>query len=162
MPNWCEGVLKIRGKDEDIRRFLKRGIEPQAKLNCNREEPYIYPKPEIEEDKYSLWIKSNSFGFYIKNTRRHFIEDEDILYENFSEEGEEKIVCVNFQAAWGIDTYALADISGEYNIDFKIYAFERGMCFNQDIEIIKGKVIKDDEIKFDDYVWECINPTMGG
>ena len=27
---------------------------------------------------------------------------------------------------------------------------------------IKGKVIKNNEIKFDDYTWECTNPEIGG
>ena len=46
--------------------------------------------------------------------------------------------------------------------DIKIYAFEAGMEFNQDIEIIKGKIIKDKEIKFENYQWECIEPNIGG
>ena len=69
---------------------------------------------------------------------------------------------MDFQSAWGIDTDSLREISKKYNIDFKIYAFECGMEFNQDIEIIKGKTIKDDEIKFNDYLWECICPDKGG
>ncbi|MBB5146203.1 hypothetical protein HNQ35_001404 [Cerasibacillus quisquiliarum] len=36
------------------------------------------------------------------------------------------------------------------------------MEFNQDIEINKGEIIKDEEIKFDDYEWECIYPNLGG
>ena len=34
--------------------------------------------------------------------------------------------------------------------------------FNIDFEVHKGKVIKNNEIKFDDYVWECTNPEIGG
>lgn len=53
-------------------------------------------------------------------------------------------------------------ISKKYNIDLKIYAFERGMEFNLDIEVSKGKVIKSEVIKFDNYMWDCIDPLSGG
>ncbi|MGR5995465.1 hypothetical protein ACT7C9_25025 [Bacillus cereus] len=56
----------------------------------------------------------------------------------------------------------LATLSKEYNVDIKIYAFEKGMEFNQDVEIHKGEIIKNVEIEFDNYMWECINPNMGG
>ncbi len=36
------------------------------------------------------------------------------------------------------------------------------MEFNQDVEIYKGEIIKNVEIEFDDYMWECITPNMGG
>lgn len=61
-----------------------------------------------------------------------------------------------FRASISINKYCW------YDIDIKIYAFEAGMEFNQDIEIIKGKIIKDDEIKFENYQWECIEPNLGG
>lgn len=44
----------------------------------------------------------------------------------------------------------------------RIHAFECGMCFNQIIEIIDGEITKDEEIKFDDYNWDCICPNVGG
>jgi len=32
MPNWCEGELKIRGKKNDIIRFIEEGIQPTTPL----------------------------------------------------------------------------------------------------------------------------------
>lgn len=72
------------------------------------------------------------------------------------------IVLEDFRAAWGIDANVLACISSEFNIDFKILGFESGMEFNQDVEIIKGEIVKDENIKFNDYKWECIRPHIGG
>ena len=71
-------------------------------------------------------------------------------------------MCFDFESAWNIDTDCLRIISKLYDIDFKIYAFEGGMQFNKDIEIIKGKIIKDEEIRFNNYIWECIDPELGG
>lgn len=50
----------------------------------------------------------------------------------------------------------------KYGVDMRIHAFERGMQFNQIIEIIDGKITKNEEITFDDYYWDCICPTVGG
>jgi len=33
MPNWCEGELKIRGKKNDIIRFMEEGIQPMTPLS---------------------------------------------------------------------------------------------------------------------------------
>ena len=56
----------------------------------------------------------------------------------------------------------MLEICKQYNVDMKIYAFECGMCFNQDIEIVDEKIVRNERIKFKDYEWECINPILGG
>ena len=54
----------------------------------------------------------------------------------------------------------LAAISKQYDVAFKIYAFERGMEFNIDLEINKGEVIKEEYIEYDNYIWECIGALL--
>lgn len=162
MPNWCEGKLKIRGKKEDILKFIKEGT--QFVKYSIRENELIEPKIEIGDE---LEFKNIDFEkcintLYIKGTTRHFLKPDTYNMIRETDIENEIIVVLDFKAAWGIDSGALRTISKRYNIDFKICAFERGMEFNQDIEITKGQIIKDDEIKFDDYVWECIDPTLGG
>ena len=44
----------------------------------------------------------------------------------------------------------------------KIYGFEKGMHFNRNVEIVNAEIIKDEEINFDDYEWECICQNIGG
>ena len=164
MPNWCKGNLKIRGKKENIIKFLTEGT---SLLDGFWEPKEIKPEIEVNDcDEIEIKnidkVKGIDF-LYIKGTRRHFIDPiENEIYIHNTDEKEAVICLENFEAAWGIDTEALRVISKRYSIDFKIYAFESGMEFNQDIEIIKGKIAKDEEIKFKDYVWECIEPNIGG
>lgn len=165
MPNWCKGNLKIRGKKENIIKFLKEGT---CLLEGFWETKEITPEIEIN-DYNEIQIENidkekNRDCLYIKGTRRYFIDPiENYIYIHEDEENKESIICLeNFKATWGIDADSLRVISARYNIDFKIYGFEAGMEFNQDIEIIKGQIIKDDEIKFNDYAWECIEPNLGG
>lgn len=164
MPNWCKGNLKIRGKKENIIKFLTEGtslLDGFWKLKEIKPEIEVNDCDEIEIKNIDK-VKGIDF-LYIKGTRRHFIDPiENEIYIHNTDEKEAVICLENFKAAWGIDTEALRVISKRYSIDFKIYAFESGMEFNQDIEIIKGKIVKDEEIKFKDYVWECIEPNIGG
>lgn len=162
MPNWCKGNLKIRGKKENILNFFKEGtsllegfwepkeIKPEVKIN-------MYDEIEIQN------INDDRDCLYIKDTRRHFIDPiENEIFIDCADE-EESVICLeNFKAAWRIDADPLRKISAKFNIDIKIYGFESGMQFNQDIEIIKGQIIKDDVIEFDNYTWECVNPSLGG
>lgn len=138
--------------------MLLEGFWEPKEIKPDIEEIYDYDEIEIKN-----FDKERRDCLYIKETRRHFIdpvENEIYIYDT---DKEEQIICLkNFKAAWGIDTDALRTISKRYNIDIKIYGFECGMEFNQDIEIIKGKIIKDEEIKFENYQWECINPDLGG
>lgn len=151
MPNWCEGTLKIRGKQKDVKRFVLEGLRP-VDFFGNEKEP-------LNLDKYNNVYSNDSC--YIEGTCRGFVEDLDVY---FDDEEDENIICKALEAkfAWGIEVETLVETSKKYGVDFKIYAFERGMEFNQDIEIIAGEIVKDEEIKFNDYTWECICPNIGG
>lgn len=144
MPNWCVGTLKVRGEKENIKRFLTGGLDAD-KLN------------NVEEDEYCLAVTSKG-SFHIRGTHRNFIQSDSIEWDF-----DRGILAIeDFEAAWGIDVEPLAKISLEYGVDFKIYAYEKGMQFNHDIEIHKGVIIKNDQITFDNYDWECPEPRRGG
>jgi hypothetical protein len=160
MPNWCEGVLRIRGKQKDIINLVEsRFVLPNYKENITESIKYV------DDGKY-MTITDQRFietELWVKNSRRMFIE---LLWEfEFLDNHDmEEIITVtcNCRQAWGMDSQFLAELSNEYKVDFRIYAFEKGSEFNQDIEVINGEVTKDDTIKFKDYQWECIDPTIGG
>lgn len=80
----------------------------------------------------------------------------------YGDEDRKQIALFDFVQAWHIKVEELVNTSKKYNIDFKIYGFERFGEFNQDVEIINGVVIKDEIIKFNNYRWECTNPNLGG
>lgn len=150
MPNWCEGTLKVRGSKEDIINFLKNGIKPMGHFSDSEE-------AEIKEEEYFMIVRTGKSGFYLNDSRRGFIEEDEICFDY-----EQDVLALDYKQAWGIDADELANISKSYNVDFKIYAYERGMEFNQNIEIHKGEIVKNEEIKFQDYTWECTNPNIGG
>lgn len=171
MPNWAEGTMKIRGTKENIMKFFENGLEAvDTGGGIAMVLAQLYGKDVKQESKkidfkIDEWktIISAPEGLHIKGTRRARI-DGSISFDHDDIQVDETLMVVidDFKQAWGVDSESFAKISAEYDIDIRIYVFERGMEFNQEIEIHKGKIVKDREIKFDDYEWECLMPHMGG
>lgn len=161
MPNWCVGTLKVRGDKENIKNFLLGALAPLNSTSAIASLLGGKEVPEhtviVEEDDWEMTLKTEE-GFHVKGSRRNFIESKEISW--YLEDN--VLIIYDYRAAWGIDTPALIKLSSEYGVDLKIYAFERGMEFNLDIEIHKGEIVKNNEIKFNDYKWECICPELGG
>ena len=148
MPNWAEGSIKLRGRSENIASALK-----QMLLNDT----------VTLEDKWDgTLLKFNNTApyFYINETRRAFIEKEQIevwLEEEF---------CIfeldNFKQAWRAIPENYQEISSKFDVDIKIFTFECGMEFTQEIEISKGKIIKNVCYEYVDYQWEVPFSNLGG
>lgn len=156
MPNWCKGTLKVRGKTKDLKKFILEGLKP-----VNGFGQMLNPLNFCVDEEGYFEISSEN-TVYIENTRRGFVDDLDVYL--YSDDEDVDIICLDSRFAWGITATELQETYIKYHVDMKIYAFERGMEFNQDIEIVDGNIIKDAEIIFEgkDYTWECICPTMGG
>lgn len=162
MPNWCEGYLKIRGKKKDLKNFIENEIR-LVKLKSILSEPeYIDIKmiDDLGECSFN-YKKSFSEYLHLKNTRRFFVESEEISFYYFEDE-----VCyltLEFKQAWGIDVQELlVEHSKNYHIDFNIYASESGMEFEQYITVVEGELIKNEEREYTDFRFEAINPSLGG
>lgn len=161
MPNWIEGTMKLRGKREDIKRFLDNEIEASS---------WFGEQNALEEQ-----VKCDSDGSYfeytfknephIKGTRRAFITD-DYLYMD----KDEGTVSVNIKQAWSFsvteDDRELdlwKDNAHKYNIDIKLFGIESGIEFCQEVIALKDSdgVIKN-VIQYEDWMWDCPFPEMGG
>ena len=74
----------------------------------------------------------------------------------------DEVIVLPVQAAWALESTPYEEMSKKYGLDFRFYGYERGMEFNQEIEVIDGETTIDREIKFKDYWWECPDPELGG
>lgn len=164
MPNWCEGSLKIRGKFEDLKKLCKEEFAVYS-IKIKRER--VFTELDKNATKIMCGDKEGAEEFWmqfdreahINGTRRNFVTSSDI---DFFDNGDKSICVVEFKAAWGIDPAPYLELAKKYNVDIRLYGFERGMEFNQEVIIENGEIIKDEEIKFDDYDWECVMPHLGG
>ena len=159
MPNWIEGTMKLRGKREDIRRFFLEGLDPSSWLTTGD----IKHQVEDNSTEYSL-----DFTFrdqpHIVDTRRAFITD-DYAYmdEDYG------IICVNIKQAWCFcEAYGSEDmqvwktISEKYDVDLRLFGIEMGQAFVQELIIVRGKRPILNEKQYEDWMWECPFPMMGG
>lgn len=156
MPNWCEGTLKVRGTIKDLKNFVLNGLLPVSPIGATKE-----PLSLDGEDETSLYISSVPNTLYIKGTRRAFCEP-DYIEVSSDEPNDKTILTMPFKQAWAILSDNLLEVCKEFNIDMKIQGFERGMRFSQIVEIVDGEIIQDEEIKYDDWEWDCPCPELGG
>lgn len=147
MANWAEGTLKIRGKKENIESALRYMFQN-------------YEQTINDEFDYIINFTSNEHYLYIYGTERAFIKDNNIevnLYDDFL-----SIEIDKFKQEWKVSSNDYKEISSKFNVDIRIFAFEMGMQFTQEIEILKGDIIKDIVHKYDDYTWEVPFSNLGG
>ncbi|ENI8789284.1 hypothetical protein ABZ032_002834 [Listeria monocytogenes] len=150
MPNWAEGTLKLRGKTENIVSALKEMLlENQG---ATLEEKY---------DGTLLTFKTENDYFYINGTRRAFISGKDI--EIWLDDDFMIIELEGFKQAWAALADNYTEISSKFDVDIKIFTFELGMEFTQEIEISKGEIIKDIVNEdFTNYSWDVPFSRLGG
>ncbi|MCW4596778.1 hypothetical protein MB831_04725 [Pasteurella multocida subsp. multocida] len=147
MPNWCEGNLKIRGKAGDVEKFL---------------DETIYQGGKVLLDNGMIELKG--IDGHLKDTYRCFINaDKNGFYDEFWVRNDGSVVVViPVKHAWTPCLQYFEELSKKYNVDFKFYGYEMGLEFNCEFEIISGNITINREIKFNDYLWECPEPRIGG
>lgn len=150
MPNWAEGTLKLRGKRENIVSALKDMLLTGKAT-----------KMETKYDGDFLRFTSTDSYFYIKGTLRAFIGSNSI--DMWLDDDFQIVELTHFKQAWGVEPYDYQEISKKHDVDIKIFAFECGMEFTQELEISKGEIIKhiikDD---YDNYDWDVPFSHLGG
>lgn len=167
MPNWCEGYLKIRGKKKDLINFIENEIVLIKQESIISEPQYIDIKME-DEDLCKCFFKYNkSYNefLYLKNTKRFFVESDGILfyYNSYDDEDEIYYLTLDIKQAWSIDIQMLlVEHSKKYSVDFNIFASEKGMEFEQYITVVDGKLLRNEEKEYHDFLFEAINPDLGG
>lgn len=149
MPNWIEGTIKLRGKREDIARFIRDKVDN----GCE----YVHV-----DDYGAIEVNITRYYNYVEDTRRMFIlEGCDSLDE------EDGIICLPVKQAWSfkadaVDRERLEVLARKYDIDIKLYGIECGAQFEQEITVShKGEVIYKFQ-EYEDWDWECKFPRMGG
>lgn len=148
MPNWAKGTLKLRGRKENIASALK--------------EMLLNDSVTLEEqwDGNVLIFNSKLSYFYIKGTIRAFIENNQI--EVWFDDDFCIIELDDFKQAWAAIAENYQEISSKFDVDIKIFTFEMGMEFTQEIEIRKGEIIKNNCNEFDNYQWDVPFSNLGG
>ena len=160
MPNWCEGVLKVRGKKKNLINFLKNGIERLALEIENHEVIEIPLDLKFDKDFDEYRLEGGKGTLHIKDTRRCFL---DSLEWYLSEEDDDVMIqCIDIRQAWCLEVKQFVAISKKYHVDFKIKGYECGGQFSQEFEILDGFLNKYEEKTYKDWYWDVDDPRLGG
>lgn len=179
MPNWCAGTLRIRGTIENIKNFIKDEFEVCSyntvnnvyeartidkmynRINWDKID-YSYDYPDIKmDDKEWIHLKSPCRAF-IEWNEDYNIDRHTFFITNFKETDDRYLVIFPIKQAWGYDVEAWMELSEKYHIDIHLFGWESGMCFDTEIEIIKGNVVKNKSMSIDEWYWNTANPFLGG
>lgn len=164
MANWVKGKLKIRGKPEDIKRWVEECLHcyfTKWFRDGSYEDELVDDAVVFEHDPKAREMRLDTIeDAYIEGTKRNFVEK--WVYGDSYREDEKPILVVSMKAAWNVDETPYIEMSKKYNVDFRVYGYEMGLEFNREIEIVEGRLVTNRRIKFKDYKWECPDPTLGG
>ena len=162
MPNWAEGTLRIRGKEKNIVRFIKDNICGAGTIEGG-DYKVSFKYDEVHSE---VLVTTDGPCFYMKDTRRSFIDCENLeIYLSKDKEGISRICIDNYKIAWGYtedDKNKIIQLSKKYRIDIATTLHERGMEFTQELKVVNGSIIEDEQIKYSDYVFDSPFPNMGG
>jgi hypothetical protein len=154
--------MKLRGKAKDILRFFHEGLDASQWLGGEKIEDQVFD--ESGEEEIYFEFKNEP---HIKETRRAFITG-DSVYCYYDNEDEDIVACANVKQAWafvagdGNDLKKWQEISNEYNVDIRLFGIESGMEFTQEVIIVRGRKPIVNEKQYEDWMWECPFPNMGG
>ena len=162
MANWATGSIRLKGKAKDIVNFMDTGIEGvdyigQKKLDNVTKVDYVEGECAYEF-KGTAWIK---------DTRRAFIDTDTFnfwnrVYIEADDENDIISAAMPLKQAWEVSVEDFVTISKKYSVDVAIHAFEQGMKFEQDILIVGGEIKKNTLKNYEDYIFECSMPFIGG
>lgn len=192
MPNWAVGSLKLRGKRENIGRFMNERLVAVVR------KPVPATKAVTDDDYTERPLKwdwrddeevemENADTIWIRDTNRNFIEFDDcddhlvnvehwnkgivhlpVYYakdEVKNKDNDDCLVVLPFKAAWGIEPDPYKEWTKEYGIWIKLYTVEQGMGFYQGFSFADGKTVEAISFLGSDYVdfvWQCPFPGLGG
>lgn len=179
MPNWCSGNIRFRGKMNDILKLLRENVV-FCRIGDNRETESKPANVNYDDDYNEIRIESpfeegNKGWCYIENTHRNFLDifkcESEIISSGsyIPDENEDEdcwiFIFEGFSAAWSIEPEPYMEMSKKYNVDIKIFGWERGVGFDQEIEIISGTLVKNhcsESKNYADWMWNTVLPYMGG
>ena len=152
MPNWCEGWVKFRGPKENLINFI------QSEFNGAHP---VYDE-RFDELIPNILVRSTFFN----SLRRAYIKDNDLADSNgaicFGEDGI-GVFIAKINHAWNVDNQGYPELAKKYKLDIRGKCYECLMDFAEEFEYnSNGDEVFFKVHEFEDYIWECECPTLGG
>lgn len=176
MPNWSSGNIRIRGTQGNILNFVRNGISYcYYGETAEGKRENIQTPVDVEFNDYKDWgevviyptVENRNGWYYIDDTKRAFIENvnteiSSIFFGKYRDNENWIIIFDEFKQAWGIRPEDFEELSKKYNVDFRIFCWEQGMQFSEELEVVRGQPTKYFSKQYNDWDWDCPMPFLGG
>ena len=183
MPNWCCGTLRAKGPEENIKNFISKEFEVCVYGGSSESIKTVgYLGDLIDwkhiEDDPCVSVSMPDKGYlHLATPCRAFVEWDDYAIDGlgwnefvYISDYKKKtlksealaFVMIPIKQAWGFSPDDWLEVAGKYGIDLHLFGWECGMEFDDEIEIIDGKITKAQSISVGDWLWNSINPFLGG
>lgn len=152
MPNWCEGWVKFRGPKENLIKFIRsefNGAHPVFVERFDELIPNILARSTI-----------------LKSLKKAYISDNDLTDSNggiYLNDNGIGVFIVKINHAWNVDRQGYPELAKKYKLDIRGKCYECLMNFAEEFEYnSNGDEVLYKVHEFEDYIWECECPTLGG
>ena len=176
MPNWAEGNIRIRGKRENIIRYIQENLISVYELQYDQwEERPVHL--EVSAGGWELLINKDedtNSCLWFKDSKRMFIDydrsdtgNKHTISGEFSDDEkhtkEDQVLFLNgFKGAWGIDDEYFRKAAVDYKVDIRLFVWERGMQWSSRSTYFRNGRVEGDSQTYSDWMWESALPNYGG
>lgn len=161
MPNWCEGNLKVRGKRSKIINFIRNTLvgidycfyEKEIPIELEFFRNSAIGSIKTEDERYYLYFKESKMLFPIGTIKFNLCDNEE----------DNQVLFFGIRQAGDFDVNYLRKLSKVNDVDLRVVGYESEKKFTHEIEIEKGRIIKNITKKYgDEWDWKIDNPSLGG
>ena len=165
MPNWAVGTMKLRGKKENVDKFLHEELKMVTWDQDDNEEtrPVKFGNAD-DPDEFLMEEPGGHSCIWINGSHRNFIDFEESreclagysygyygdmaeipihYFADRNEDDPEVLIVLPFKAAWSLNEESrdlYSKFSEKYGITIRIYVVEQGWGFFQTLTVNNGNV----------------------
>ena len=162
----AEGNIRIRGKRENILRFLQEELTPIYELKDDLvEERSIHL--EQTDHGWSVILSRDpdtSSNIYFKGSDTHWIETDsetiEISFSNGGKTKEDQVICLDrYEGPWSPRVDFWKEKAVKHRVDIRIFSWS-GKAWSSVMTFYRNGDIEETARKYEDFLWDCPYPDF--
>lgn len=161
MPNYCEGILRVRGKYENLKRFVDEIFES---VELEKENIDQIAGKSVLRFKYNE--EQNKQGYFMKGSSKYgkaaFGEFDHRWFRNSRLKPAMHVIFFKMYQGWGIEGNYIVKLARSYKLDMAIDSYESGCEHEGHVKVIDGQIIMNYSTEHrGDWAFDVPQPALG-